>query len=96
MGLKSDGEVDSTFRPDKYVDRAMVATTLSRMLFGDTYNRKSKEWYKEHLYALKKSDILTHTSEPRRLEKRGYALLMLYRADQKRNKRNDLEIAFND
>ena len=39
MGLEADGKTpDTVFNPNSYIDKAMFATMLSRLLYGSTYD----------------------------------------------------------
>lgn len=71
----------SNFYPNDIVNRAQFATTLSRTLYGDTY-----EWgtvyYEGHLQALKSADIISNTTTPLASEIRSYVWMMLKRANE--------------
>lgn len=81
-----------SFNPNDYVTRAQFGTVLSRLLFGDVYNIKDESkvymnawfWYKDHLEALKRYWIMTKIDGdwPNSLERRGWVMLMLQRADE--------------
>lgn len=53
---------------------AMVWTTISRVMFGDTYNINDpasvQKWYERHAFALKTLKIITDTSKPKSKAKR--------------------------
>lgn len=83
MWIDLNGGVLSNFMPDKYVTRWEFWTVLSRVLYGTTYNNytTAKDFYTEHLKALKDAGIITNTT-PSLEELRGYIMLMMYRASQ--------------
>ncbi|MCX6824413.1 MAG: hypothetical protein NT085_04800 [candidate division SR1 bacterium] len=70
------------FNPNGLVTRAEFGTTLSRALYGDTYNVTTSPYYAEHLAALKDADVMTKIDTPSQLEVRGYVMLMMQRADE--------------
>jgi len=72
----------NNFYPNNTVTRAEFATTLSRALYGDTYDW-GDVYYEEHLKALKSDDIISNTTTPLAPEIRGYVWMMLQRADDK-------------
>ncbi len=85
MGLQEDWTPDVVFNPDKLMTRAMVGTTISRLLFRWAFNIKKWEPYHrrdKHLLALKKVWIMTKIDNPREIAKRWHTMLMLYRADK--------------
>lgn len=82
MGLEYDGIPAKEFWPNLPVSRAMFGTVLSRLLFGSVYNGNSASWYEDHLLALKRADIMRMIDYPLTSELRGYAMLMLKRADE--------------
>ncbi|MDR0651379.1 MAG: hypothetical protein LBG59_08535, partial [Candidatus Peribacteria bacterium] len=60
------------------VTLAEVATTLSRLLRGETY-KGDEEWrYHNHLLALQKAGIIPRNSDPMRNEQRGNILKIFY------------------
>ena len=71
-----------SFLPNQEVTRAEFGTTLSRLLYGNTY-----EWgtlyYTNHLLALQAAGIMNNITDPElMLEIRWYVMLMLMRADK--------------
>lgn len=72
------------FDPYGEVTRAHFGTTLSRALYGDTYNNKDTAYYLDHLSALKNNGIISNT-DPHLQELRGYVMLMMMRADPNAN-----------
>ena len=42
MGLESDGTPGKVFNPNTTVTRAQFGTMLSRLLYGNTYNKPAK------------------------------------------------------
>ena len=92
MWMNADWETAKTyFDPYSVVTRAEFGTVFSRLLFGDMYNVKNESevkkqewfWYKAHLQALKDFGVMTKIdgTRPKYLEHRGWAILMLQRAD---------------
>ena len=72
------------FDPYGEVTRAHFGTTLSRALYGDTYNNKDTAYYLDHLSALKNNGIISNP-DPHLQELRGYVMLMMMRADPNAN-----------
>lgn len=76
------GQWINNFYPNSTVTRAQFATTLSRTLYGDTY-----EWgtvyYEWHLSALKDAGIINNIDSPFTPEIRWYVWMMMQRADEK-------------
>lgn len=71
-----------SFDPEATITRAQFGTVLSRTLFGDTYNN-GKNYYTDHLQALKNAGIMNDISNPAlKKEIRWYVLLMMMRADK--------------
>lgn len=93
MGLHKDGTPDDVFRPDEYMTRGMVGTTLSRIIFGDAFNGQPGHRWDAHLNILHKIGIIksTTTPHPRSVEKRKNAFLMIYRTDKKFHKWRELK-----
>lgn len=72
--------VDTTkFKPNGEVTRAEFGTVVSRLLYGDRYNRPAPDYYGDHLSALKRNKIITNTT-PTLKELRGNVMLMLWRS----------------
>jgi len=69
------------FMPRKYVSRAEFWTILSRILWWESYEalNNSRYYYIEHLNRLKVRWIMTNI-DPTLVERRSYAILMIYRA----------------
>lgn len=69
------------FMPRKFVSRAEFGTILSRILWWDKYEaeKNSRYYYVDHLNKLKAAWILTDIN-PNLVERRSYAILMIYRA----------------
>jgi len=63
MGLKTDGTPADIFNPDDQVNRAIFGTTLSRALFGETYNGGQNR-YAKHLEALKTNAVMNFIDKP--------------------------------
>jgi len=82
MGLRADGSVATTFRPNDTLSRAEFGALLSRMLWGNTYNSPNADdpnWYVAHLEALKDADIITQIDDPNEVELRAYAWIIFQR-----------------
>jgi hypothetical protein len=79
MGIDLDWSPAETFTPNGIVTRAEFGTILSRTLYGNIYDGWSP-YYLNHLKALKTFGIITNTT-PSLRELRGYAMLMLMRAE---------------
>lgn len=75
------GQEITKFRPNDVVSRAEFGTTLSRALWGDTYNG-GNPYYEAHLDALSDAEVMTDLSNPMRDVLRYEAWLMLMRADE--------------
>lgn len=71
----------SDFMPKKFVSRAEFWTILSRILRWNKYEaeKNSRYYYVDHLNKLKNNWILTNI-DPTLVERRSYAILMIYRA----------------
>jgi hypothetical protein len=69
------------FMPRKYVSRAEFWTILSRILWWNRYEaeKNTSRYYVHHLDKLKENEILTNI-DPTLVERRSYAILMIYRA----------------
>lgn len=69
------------FMPRKYVSRAEFWTILSRILWWEAYEalNNSRYYYVEHLNRLKARWIMSNI-DPTLVERRSYAILMIYRA----------------
>ena len=87
MGLKQNGNPDTIFNPNQYVNRAIFGTMLSRLLYGNENNiplNSTTPWYQNHLKALQSDGIMTQISNPiTRKEIKGWIMLMMYRISQK-------------
>jgi hypothetical protein len=70
------------FEPNNQATRAEVGTVISRALYGTLHNWWTP-YYLNHLNALKAIDIISDTN-PDVQELRGYIMLMLWRAAQKK------------
>ena len=77
----ADHKAIPDFMPRKFVSRAEFWTILSRILWEDRYEaeKNSRYYYVEHLNKLKEAWILTNI-DPTLVERRSYAILMIYRA----------------
>lgn len=74
MGVQSDGtHAQTLFHPTHKITHAEVATILSRMLWGNTYQGTPKYWYQNHLFALQKQGIIAKSIAPREKALRGRA-----------------------
>lgn len=79
MGLQGDGSVALTFSPEGLVDKAQLATMISRLLYGSE-NNSTTCWYCNHVAALKTANIITIDTDLFNPLHRGWAMLMLMRA----------------
>jgi len=93
MWLKKDWRPDTTFRPEEYMTRAMVTTTLSRIVFRWRYNWQEWKRYEAHMQALAQAKIIqnVYSPTPDTFEKKWNVILMMYRSDKLVHKRSDLE-----
>lgn len=80
MGLHSDGKTPlSAFDPHKFVSRAELITTLSRVLYGNAYdNNQQYTWFENHMQKFLEEKIITKLL-PHKLATRNEAFLMMYR-----------------
>jgi hypothetical protein len=78
MWIGSDGNSLLDFRPDDKISRAEFGTILSRLLRGTKYEWWSP-YYKNHLNALQKAEIMTKVDKPSMQELRGRTMLMMER-----------------
>ena len=69
MGVDANGQASSFFTPNGLVTRAQFATTLSRALWGSTFNG-GPIFYANHLLALQKANIIRTSSSVTAQEKR--------------------------
>ncbi len=81
MGLKGDGTAAATFNPNGLLDKAQLATILSRLVYGNQYNTLDSCRYCKHVDALKANGIINVTTDLFMPLKRGRAMLMLMRID---------------
>lgn len=79
MGLKGDGTPTDTFNPDGLLDKAQLATILSRLIYGSE-NNDATCWYCKHVDALKAAGTIAVTTDLTVPLRRGRAMLMLMRA----------------
>jgi hypothetical protein len=71
MGLQADGTTPKkAFNPNETITLAEVATTISRLLRGETYKGSDQRRYQNHLLALQKAGIIPRNAEPMRKELR--------------------------
>ena len=79
------GQNITAFRPNDPVTRAEFGTTLSRALNHDSDDlaemNAANPYYKKHLEYLNKAGIMNNISTPTMVEKRGWVMLMMMRAD---------------
>lgn len=86
MGLRANGQPDVSFNPYMKLSREMFLTTLSRLIYGTTYNTKAGEpdtmRSVHHVKKLKDESIVTQTdvNKLKSDEIRGYVWIMLMRA----------------
>ena len=80
MGLKQNGDPDSTFRPKDSVPRTEVFTALNRLVNGDIDNSVTGVRYIKHMNRLLQQRVIFDTTSPQRKALRWDILLMLMRA----------------
>ena len=80
MGLKGDGSVAPTFNPNGLIDKAQLATILSRLLYGNFHNSNTC-WYCEHVETLQADGVITVTTDLFAPIPRGWAMLMFMRSE---------------
>ena len=81
MGRNNDGTSSNTFNANGKLTRGQVWTMISRIFYGTKYNG-GKNFYTNHLIALKQWNIMNDISKPNNVELRGYVLIMMMRAEQ--------------
>jgi hypothetical protein len=80
MGLFSDGKtVKTSFNPNDAVILAEVATTVSRLLWGELYEGTEEQWYQNHLFALGKEEMIKTDRDPMMVETRENTFWMFKR-----------------
>jgi hypothetical protein len=78
MGLNADGVTPKDyFIPNEPITLAEVATTISRLLRGNTYRGIEEWWYHNHLLALQKAGMIPQNVDPMRPEPRGNVFTLL-------------------
>lgn len=86
MGYFYDGQSPQTsFYPEEPVTRAMFATILSRLLFGEQFNGNKDNRYIDHIQALNRAWIFTKIDNPSMNELRWYAFIVIYRIKNNKN-----------
>jgi len=85
MGLQSNGTPNTVFSPNTLVNRAQFGTMLSRLLYGNTYNAPAvgKDYYSQHLKALKTNSIMKDINKPWNFELRWNVMIMVQRVADK-------------
>ncbi len=78
MWLKGDGTPAEMFNPAGLLDKAQLATMLSRILYGDA-NNSTACWYCKHVEALQQDGVITVTTDLSIPLLRGRAMLMMKR-----------------
>lgn len=83
MWLKSDGKTPlEYFNPKLTVTRAELVTTISRMLYGNTYDNNEWIWqWVDHMEKMYSDHLITETN-PAIIELRNYVMLVLYRLEK--------------
>ena len=71
-------KVKAYFKPNKFVSRGEFTTVFSRILHGFEYNINWANFYEKHIEVLKSEWILKDTN-PARIEKKKWVILMMYR-----------------
>lgn len=79
MGLDASGTPKDLFEPNEIVNKAQLATILSRMLYGETHNTTDECRYCDHVTALQEVGIITVVTDLLDPLRRGRAMLMLMR-----------------
>jgi hypothetical protein len=80
MGLESDGITPATsFNPTIPLNKAQLATILSRMMYGPMHDNNEEGFWVGHVQAMQEVGIITITTDLFDPLKRAYALLMLMR-----------------
>ena len=82
MWVDTNGNVLSKFRPNESVTRAHFVAIFSRLLFGSQYDGGTP-YYAKHIAGLASHGIIKADQNPSMLERRGYVMLMMMRADKK-------------
>lgn len=78
MWIHADGSKITNFKPNKFVSRWEFATVFSRILHWFEYNINWSNFYEKHLETLKSEWILKDTN-PTRIERKKWVILMMYR-----------------
>lgn len=81
MGVDGVGVPAQTFSPNGVLDKAQLATMISRLLYGSANNDTACRYCK-HVEALRTEGIITVTSDLTIPLRRGWAMLMLMRVNQ--------------
>jgi hypothetical protein len=80
------GTENHRFDPNKDVTRAEFGTSISRLLWWNTYNQEwspTSTYYDRHLNLLKDKWIITQIDNPeQRIELREWVWVMLRRSDE--------------
>ena len=73
---------NAQFMPDEPMTRAMVATIISRILWGDTFDGGNPR-YLQHLKAMNNAGLVGSISSPSpdSLELRGWMMTMMKRSE---------------
>ncbi len=80
MGLESDGITPATsFNPTTALNKAQLATVLSRMMYGPMHDNNEEGFWVGHVAALQEAGIITITTDLFDPLKRAYAMIMLMR-----------------
>lgn len=82
MGIYPNEEALENFMPDQIVDRAQMLTTISRMLWGNSYNQGGKTFYEKHFDKVKEENVVRKPFA-NLVELRSYFYLVLQRAAEK-------------
>ena len=83
MGLMVDGiNPDVVFNPDTLMNKAMFATILSRLMYGNIHDGNDACWYCDHVDAMVEEGIITVTTDLLDPFRRGYAMIMLMRTQE--------------
>lgn len=79
MGLKWDGTPAEKFEPNGLINKAQLATILSRLLYGDKNNSDDACWYCKHIDVMKADGVITVTTDLMDPIRRAWAMLMMMR-----------------
>lgn len=83
MGLEVDGVTPAAnFNPGALLNKAMFATILSRLMYGNIHDGNDTCWYCNHVEAMVEEGIITVTTDLLDPFRRAYAMIMLMRTQE--------------